>query len=108
MPFRASRRLPALLFVSLSVAACHRHHHRSSPPPLVYTSDEEGGSVIAIDPSTAAVVARIPVGKRPRGLKVSHDGGFLYVALSGSARGGPGVDESRLPPPIGRPTASAW
>ena len=39
------------------------------------------------------------MGKRPRGVKVSHDGKTLYVALSGSPRGGPGVDESKLPPP---------
>ena len=42
--------------------------------------------------------ARIPVGKRPRGIKLSRDGKTLYVALSGSPRGGPGVDESKLPP----------
>src|SRR5881394_1675492 len=47
----------------------------------------------------AEVVARIPVGKRPRGLKLARDGKTLYVALSGSPRGGPGVDESKLPPP---------
>jgi len=66
--------------------------------PLVYVSTEEGGEVVAIDPASAAVVARIPVGKRPRGLKLSPDGKLLYVALSGSPRAAPGVDESKLPP----------
>src|SRR5204863_4874281 len=66
--------------------------------PLVYVSTEEGGEVIAIDPATAAVAARIPVGKRPRGLKISPDGKHLYVALSGSPRLPPGVDESKAPP----------
>ena len=39
------------------------------------------------------------MGKRPRGVKLSHDGKLLYVALSGSPRAAPGVDESKLPPP---------
>jgi YVTN family beta-propeller protein len=52
-----------------------------------------------MDPAQATVLARIPVGKRPRGLKLSPDGARLYVALSGSPRSGPGVDESHLPPP---------
>jgi YVTN family beta-propeller protein len=40
----------------------------------------------------------VPLGKRPRGLKVSPDGKLLYVALSGSPIAGPGVDQSKLPP----------
>ncbi len=52
-----------------------------------------------IDPARTAVVARIPVGKRPRGLKLSLDGTRLYVALSGSPISGPGIDEAHLPPP---------
>lgn len=65
---------------------------------VVYVSDEEGGYVVVVDPATAQVSARIPVGKRPRGMKLSRDGKQLYVALSGSPRGGPGADESHLPP----------
>ncbi len=66
--------------------------------PLVYVSDEPGGSVAVVDPSTAQVLATIAVGKRPRGLKLSRDHKRLYVAVSGSPAGGPGVDESKLPP----------
>jgi PQQ-dependent catabolism-associated beta-propeller protein len=66
--------------------------------PLVYVSTEEGGEVVAIDPAAAVVVTRIPVGKRPRGVRLSLDGKLLYVALSGSPRAAPGVDESKLPP----------
>jgi YVTN family beta-propeller protein len=73
--------------------------HDRNPPGLLYVSDEEGGVVLAINPSAATIVTRIPVGKRPRGLKLSRDGKWLYVALSGSPRGGPGVDEAHLPPP---------
>ena len=43
-------------------------------------------------------ISRIPVGKRPRGIRVSPDGKNLLVALSGSPIAGPGVDESKLPP----------
>jgi YVTN family beta-propeller protein len=67
--------------------------------PLAFVSDEENGFVVIVDIDKALVVKRIAVGKRPRGLKLSRDGQRLYVALSGSPRGGPGVDESKLPPP---------
>jgi PQQ-dependent catabolism-associated beta-propeller protein len=66
--------------------------------PLVYVSLEDGGEVVAIDAEAATIVARIPVGKRPRGVKLAPDGKTLYVALSGSPRAAPGVDESKLPP----------
>src|SRR5687768_14564213 len=79
----------------------------STPPPVtpapqavrVYVSDETGGTVVVIDPLAARVVERIPVGKRPRGIRLSPDGKQLYVALSGSPIAPPGVDESTLPPP---------
>ncbi|HSZ81079.1 MAG TPA: hypothetical protein VLA14_02300, partial [Polyangia bacterium] len=65
---------------------------------LIYVSLEEGGEVVAVDPDTGTVEARVPVGKRPRGIKVSPNGKLLFVALSGSPRAAPGVDESKLPP----------
>ena len=64
----------------------------------LYVSTEDGGEIAVVDPDRGEVVARIPVGKRPRGVKLSRDGKQLYVALSGSPRSGPGVDESKLPP----------
>jgi YVTN family beta-propeller protein len=67
--------------------------------PRVYVSNETAGTVAVIDGVTAEVIATIPVGKRPRGLRVSRDGTLLYVALSGSPLAPPGVDESTLPPP---------
>src|SRR6476646_10841871 len=66
--------------------------------PRIYVSDETGRDVVVIDPSSGAVVGRIEVGKRPRGLKLTRDGRQLMIALSGSPIGGPGVDESKLPP----------
>jgi YVTN family beta-propeller protein len=63
----------------------------------LYVSAEQSGEVVVVDPITAQVVQRIAVGKRPRGLLISADGRYLYVAESGSPRAGPGVDESQLP-----------
>ncbi len=65
----------------------------------LYVSDETGGNVVIVDPQQRRVVARIAVGKRPRGIQVSPDHTKVYVALSGSPIGGPNVDESKLPPP---------
>jgi YVTN family beta-propeller protein len=66
--------------------------------PRIYVSDETGRDVVVIDPDAGQVVGRIEVGKRPRGLRLSKDGKQLFIALSGSPIGGPGVDESKLPP----------
>jgi YVTN family beta-propeller protein len=76
----------------LAFAGCHARRE------LLYVSCEQSAEVVVVDPLKAAVVERIAVGKRPRGLKLSHDGSQLYVAQSGSPAAGPGVDESKLPP----------
>lgn len=91
-----TRLLSFLLLCALLVtAAC-----KSKPvPELVYVSAEQSGEIAVIDPAKAAVVTKIPVGKRPRGMRLSPDRKWLYVALSGSPRGGPNVDEATLPPP---------
>jgi len=65
----------------------------------LYVSDERGGDVVIVDPQSARVLGRIAVGKRPRGIVISPDRRRLYVALTGSPAAGPGVDESKLPPP---------
>jgi YVTN family beta-propeller protein len=69
------------------------------PGPKLFVTNEAGGDLTVIDVGTERVVATIPLGKRPRGVRVSPDGSLVYVALSGSPIGGPGVDESKLPPP---------
>jgi YVTN family beta-propeller protein len=84
----------ALATVMLA-CACGKSPARSR---RAYVSNETDGTVSVIDLAAQRVIATIHVGKRPRGLHVSHDGHRLYVALSGSPRGGPGVDESKLPP----------
>ena len=65
---------------------------------MVYVTNEMSGDLTVIDGAKQAVVATIPLGKRPRGIRASPDGKLLYVALSGSPIAGPGVDESKLPP----------
>jgi YVTN family beta-propeller protein len=92
-----------LALVGLTVGIQGQGAQKAVPPTpaaasRVYVSDETGTQVVIIDPATGQVAGRIEVGKRPRGLKVSPDGKQLFVALSGSPIGGPGVDESKLPP----------
>lgn len=66
---------------------------------VVLVSNEDSNDISFIDASSDAVIRSLPVGKRPRGLEVSPDGIKLYVALTGTPRGGPHVDEATLPPP---------
>ena len=105
---------PLLIAASLFLAAaCSREAApppastpAATPPPAsaprpagprLYVSDETGGAVVVIEIASGQI-SRIPVGKRPRGIRVSPDGQNLLVALSGSPIAGPGVDESKLPP----------
>lgn len=52
--------------------------------PLVgiYVTNETSGDLSVIDAATNTVVGTIPLGKRPRGIAISPDGGTIYVALS--------------------------
>jgi YVTN family beta-propeller protein len=70
----------------------------AGPVPRIYVSDEVAGDLSIIDSTTLGVTS-IHLGKRARGIHASHDGKMIYVALSGSPIAGPGVDESKLPPP---------
>ncbi len=67
--------------------------------PRLYVTNERSGTLTIIDATTRTAIATISLGKRPRGLRPSPDGRLLYIALSGSPIAGPGVDESKLPPP---------
>jgi YVTN family beta-propeller protein len=66
--------------------------------PRGYVTNEVSGDMTIFDTGNFNVLATIPLGKRPRGIHASPDGQTLYIALSGSPIGGPGVDESTLPP----------
>ena len=70
---------------------CAREPESAPTSPLggargarVYVSNEPEGSVSVIDASANRLLATVPVGKRPRGIRVSRDGSRVYVALSGS------------------------
>ena len=102
-------RLSLCLVVATVVGACSQPGPKPSadtvarntitPAGRLYVTNENSGDVSVVDTATRQVIATIPLGKRPRGIKVSPDGTLLYVALSGSPIAPPGTDESKLPPP---------
>ena len=52
------------------------------PPAVrIFVTNEASGDLSVIDAATQTVVATAPLGKRPRGIKVSPDHKSLYVAL---------------------------
>lgn len=59
-----------------------------------YVSNEDGQTVTVLDTHDGSVVATVPVGKRPRGLKLSRDGSVLYVAVSGLPKCPPSVPDA--------------
>jgi PQQ-dependent catabolism-associated beta-propeller protein len=59
----------------------------------IYVSNEDGHSVTVLDAESAAEVATIQVGKRPRGMKLSRDGSRLFVAVSGLPKCPPSVPD---------------
>jgi YVTN family beta-propeller protein len=71
---------------------------RAAAAPALYVSCEDDGRIGVIDTTSGRQIAAFPAGKRPRGLRLAPDGTRLWVALSGSPKGGPGVDEASLPP----------
>lgn len=80
------------LLLAVLLVGCRRDR------TLVLVSNEDSGDVTVIDAERDEVVRTIPVGKRPRGMRVSPDGRLLYVALSGSTKGGPpGTREEAKP-----------
>src|SRR5260370_4580914 len=78
--------MQVVLFLVLAAATSFR----------VYVSNEGSGDISIIEDDV--LVGRIPVGTRPRGLKLGRDG-RLYVAVSGSPIARPGQPEKDLPPP---------
>ena len=65
-----------------------------------YVSNEDDGTVTVVDMQRLTALATLSVGKRPRGLALSHDGTRLYVALSGLPKCPPPMtdeDCARLP-----------
>jgi YVTN family beta-propeller protein len=52
----------------------------------VYITNEDSEDLSVISTTTNEVVANMPVGKRPRGIRVAPDGKSIFVALSGSPK----------------------
>jgi YVTN family beta-propeller protein len=77
----------AALLLSLTALPLAAHAGRA------YVSNEDEHTVTVIDTDKNAVVTTIQVGKRPRGIQVSHDGSTLYVALSGLPKCPPSVPD---------------
>ena len=58
----------------------------AAPGLLAYVTNEGSEELSVIDTRADTVVASIPVGTRPRGVRLSPDGKTIFVALSGSPR----------------------
>jgi YVTN family beta-propeller protein len=82
---RLHRSLALLLALSALPFAAHAGR--------AYVSNEDEHTVTVIDTDKNAVVTTIQVGKRPRGVQVSHDGSQLFVALSGLPKCPPSVPD---------------
>jgi len=83
----ASRASWTVLGVLLLAAPLCAHAGRA------YVTNEDGESVTVLDTDRAEVIATVNVGKRPRGLKLSHDGKQLFVAVSGLPKCPPTVPD---------------
>jgi YVTN family beta-propeller protein len=49
--------------------------------PKAYVTNEKSNDISVIDTGTDKVLATVPVGERPRGIRPSPDGKHVYVAL---------------------------
>ena len=94
---------PALLLLllasALAVAGCRRTEHSVGGSITVFVTNEFSGDLSIVNGVGGQLEGTYPLGKRPRGVKLSPDFRMLYVALSGSPIAPPGTDESKLPPP---------
>ena len=77
-----------------AITCCAGCHWLRPQEERVFVTTEQTGEVVVVDPRAGKVLQRIPVGKRPRGLKLAHDGEKLFVALSGSPRSGPQAEDA--------------
>lgn len=75
-----------LLAIGLNLAVAHESFARDQLGYLLYVSNEDSNDVSVIDPRRNEVIATIAVGKRPRGIRVTADGRYIFVALSGSPK----------------------
>ncbi|HTE40463.1 MAG TPA: beta-propeller fold lactonase family protein [Steroidobacteraceae bacterium] len=98
---RIGATIAGLVLVAIVAPALHAATAATDAQPSsyrVFVTNEMSGTLSVIDGGSQRVVATLHLGKRPRGLKASPMGDFLYVALSGSPVIPPGADESKAPP----------
>ena len=62
-------------------------------PELVYVTNEDAGTISIISTASQRVIGEIDVGTRPRGIEVSPAGDVVYVALSGSPKCPPTMED---------------
>ncbi|MFP4093635.1 MAG: glutaminyl-peptide cyclotransferase [Cyclobacteriaceae bacterium] len=67
--------------------------YRAPENEWVFASNEDSGELSILTASDNEIIAHIPVGRRPRGVRVSPDGTKVYVALSGSPKCPPSMPE---------------
>jgi YVTN family beta-propeller protein len=101
--FRAFARRPVLRCVipgAVLLAGAWLALAPAAQAARAYLSNEDDGTVTVVDTQRQTALATLPVGSRPRGLALSHDGSRLYVALSGLPKCPPPMtdeDCARLP-----------
>ncbi len=89
MPAGNVRKLLLALIVMSGCTCCtgvEPPDETSASGELVYVTNEDSGDLSVIDSAANEVVATIPIGKRPRGVRVSADGRTIFVAVSGSPK----------------------
>src|SRR5882762_7490011 len=57
---------------------------RAGAEVRIFVTNEKSDDVTVVNAATRSVVGTIKVGKRPRGVTVSHDGRLVYVSNSNS------------------------
>lgn len=71
-----------LVYVLLGCSAADAAH--ADADYYVYVTNERSNDLSVIDPRSDEVTETIEVGRRPRGVHVTSDGRYVFVALSGS------------------------
>src|SRR5258708_1317998 len=100
-PVIEPRRSAVLAAVGLAAAltSCAKPGGPAAAAYRVYVTNERSNDLTVIAGANRQALATLPLGQRPRGLRLGPDGRTLYIALSGSPIARPGMDESKLPPP---------
>ncbi len=97
-----SRFLNGLCGLFIPMGVCAVAALAAEPGYWVCVSNERSGDVTIIDGNRQSILAKIAVGKRPRGIHASPDGRSLYVALSGSRISGPPALDAKGNPILAR------